>query len=292
MGVLIVTKITNYELHGETTEAKVARGVVSQDALDRLRTAHGEHYKTLKTVKKLLKEAGVPYEEVSREKRRTSSDQGDTIITIGGDGTLLAASHQMPDGGRIVGIRSSHSSVGYLCCAGPGEEDRVIQSLVCDTVRTESIPRVKAMIRRTDRTEEFTTEPILNDFLYANANPAATTRYRLNVDNDTELHRSSGIWIATGVGSTAAIFAAGGEKRPGTDTLAQYRVRELYRLSNPPPRFDGGLFDPDSTPFEIENRCQNAILALDGQHGVELLNYGDRIRFVRAHPINLARSLG
>lgn len=292
MRVLIVTKITNYELHGATTEAKVARGVVSQDALDRLRSAHSEHYQTLKIVKKCLKEAGVEYLEISREKQRPSSHEGSTIITIGGDGTLLAASHQMPLGGRIVGIRSSHSSVGYLCCAGPGEEDKLVQSLVKDLIKTEPIHRIKAAIRKTDRIDEVITEPILNDFLYANANPAATTRYRLTVDSDRELHRSSGIWVATGVGSTAAIFAAGGEKRPGTDAMAQYRVRELYRLSNPPPRYDGGLFDPDKVIFEIENRCQSAILALDGQHGVEMLNYGDRIRFLWANPINLARSFG
>jgi NAD+ kinase len=292
MRVLIVTKITNYELHGLSTEAKVARGVVSKDALERLKSAHSEHYHTLKLLKLRLDEAGIDYGQISREKQRSPSDPDATVITIGGDGTMLAASHQMPFGGRLIGMKSSHSSVGYLCCVGPGDEDKLVQALIKGTVKTQAIPRLKAAIRRTESGNQVMTDTILNDFLYANANPAATTRYRLNYGTESELHRSSGIWIATGVGSTAAIFAAGGEKRPHTESLAQYRVRELYRLSNPPSNCDGGLFNPENETFEIENRCQDAILALDGQHGVEVLHYGDRVSFLPAHPIDLAKSIG
>lgn len=291
MHVLIVTKITNYELHGDSTEAKVARGLVSRDALDRLKAAHEEHHATLSQLKSVLDRAQVKYREVSREKQVSPLGPESVVITVGGDGTLLAASHQMPQGGLLVGIRSSHSSVGYLCCAGPGQVEKVVRGIQSGTLGMEAIPRLKASLYRAETGESAETMPVLNDFLYANAHPAATTRYRLSVGAHTELHRSSGIWVATGIGSTAAIFAALGEKRPIHDPLAQYRVRELYRLSNPPPQLDGGLFDPQKKEFEIENRCQDAILALDGQHGVESLHYGDRIRFLPAPSLKLARFL-
>jgi NAD+ kinase len=291
MDVLIVTKITNYELYGTSTESKVARGLVSQDALDRLKIAHQEHHATLDQLKATLDSHKIAFEQVSREDETPIQVSDRVVVTVGGDGTLLAASHRMPQGGVLIGIRSSQSSVGYLCCAGPGQVGAVVQSIKERRVGVEKIPRLKAQVYRAESGDSLTTMPILNDFLYANAHPAATTRYRLTFGDVTELHRSSGIWIATGIGSTAAIFAAMGEKRPSHDPLVQYRVRELYRLSNPPPQLDGGLFDPEMIDFEIENRSQHAILALDGQYGVEKIHYGDRIRFLPASYLKLGRTL-
>ena len=290
MRVLIVTKVTNYDLHGENTEAKVARGLVSKDALERLKVAHHEHHQTLSQLRSTLDRYKIAYDEVSRERQTQPLAPDAVVITVGGDGTLLAASHQMPEGGVLVGIRSSNSSVGYLCCAGPAHLEKVVQALDKGSLGVEHIPRLKAQIYRAETGDSVMTLPVLNDFLYANTHPAATTRYRLTLGDRSELHRSSGIWVATGIGSTAAIFAALGEKRPVHDPLVQFRVRELYRLSNPPPQLDGGLFDPALVEFEIENRCQAALLALDGQYGVENLQYGDRMRFLPATSLRLARS--
>jgi len=295
MIVLIVTKTTNYELHGAVVEAKVASGRVSQDALTRLKTAHAEHYETMARLRGALQKAGISAREVSRDEELHRGVVYDCVITVGGDGTLLAASHDMDKGGTIFGVRSSLSSVGYLCCAGPGDIDLLVKALVNGDYEVTVVERLVAEILRADTGEVFTTKPILNDFLYTNANPAATTRYRLTYKDTSEVQRSSGLWIATGTGSTAAIYAAGGDRRRITDHDYQFKVRELYRLGAQPPfspSLDRGFFDPDRDQFEIENRCQSATLAMDGQHGGVELAYGDTVRFKRAVPIGLVTKVG
>ncbi len=291
MVVLIVTKTTNYELHGALIESKVNHGLVPRDSLTRLKKAHAEHYETLGRLRTALAAAGITWDEVSRDFPRPWSKSYDLVITVGGDGTLLAASHQLAQGGLIAGVRSSSLSVGFLCCAGTAEIEALVAAIANGTLRSSVVHRLKASVKRVDVGDEIETTPVLNDFLYANANPAATTRYRMIVGDREEVHRSSGIWVATATGSTAAILAAGGERRPPEDPLFQFRVRELYKFDLGAPVIEGGLFDPATTELEIENRCPAAILATDGQHGVIDLVYGDRIRFKPAAPINLVRAL-
>lgn len=286
MHILLVTKTTNFELHGRVVEAKVASGRLKPDALARLKNAHVEHYATLHALRVALDQRGISRDEISREHEKPPRIHYDAVVTVGGDGTLLAASQKIDTDMRVYGVRSSESSVGYLCCAGPQDIAGLVQGIIEDSLPTSLVARVAARVDRVDA-EPVTTPPVLNDFLYTNANPAATTRYRLAHNGQDEAHRSSGIWVATAVGSTAAIFAAGGERRPLTETLFQFRVRELYRFGHVKPAIDAGLFDPEQNPLEIENRCPEAILALDGQHGVVSLGYGDRLRFVRALPIRL-----
>lgn len=291
MVVLIVTKTTNYELHGAAIEAKVADGRIPKDALSRLTTAHQEHYQTLNRLRDALSKAGVGFEETSRDSVKPWPKTLDAVITVGGDGTLLAATHQMA-GGLIAGVRSAVSSVGFLCVAGRDQIEDLVRALVEGRLEAVKVARLAAEVTKSSTGEQVRTEPVLNDLLYANASPAATTRYKIRFGAAEEVHRSSGLWVSTAAGSTAAILAAGGARRPITDSLAQFKVRELYTLGHTEPKIAGGLFDPQSEVLEIENRCQQAILALDGQHGVQPLAYGDLIRFIGAAPISLVRGLG
>lgn len=294
MKILIVAKTTNFDLHGHTVEERVAQGRVSEDALSRLKRAHAEHYATLSRLEKALASAGVTYHLVSRDddKQRADASAYDAVVTVGGDGTLLAASHYLARDMVLFGVRSSESSVGYLCCAGPDDPERLAQVIAQGREKTLRVERIAARVKQAETGLEVATAPVLNDFLFTNANPAATTRYRLHFKDQTEVHRSSGIWVATGVGSTAAILAAGGTMRPKDDHLFQFRVRELYRLSRPSPMIDGAVFDPAKEALVIENRCPAALLALDGQHGVFDLKYGDVVSFERAEPVRLVLPLG
>ncbi len=133
--------------------------------------------------------------------------------------------------------------------------------------------------------------PILNDVLFTNANPAATSQYILNVGSQQEFHKSSGIWLATAVGSTAAILAAGGCEYDVARSAISIRVRELYKAGGQMPSLIGGIFSLEQTSFMIENRCEHALLALDGQHGAVSLDYGDRVTVERAPDLQLAQTL-
>jgi len=68
----------------------------------------------------------------------------------------------------------------------------------------------------------------LNDLLVAHANPAAMTSYTLQLGTVSEPQRSSGLWIATAAGSTAAIRAAGGRMLPCVHGSCNIWMREPY----------------------------------------------------------------
>ena len=70
--------------------------------------------------------------------------------------------------------------------------------------------------------------------------PAAMTSYTLDIGSVSEPQRSSGLWIATAAGSTAAIRAAGGCILPLRSRKLQYLVRGAVqrRPVSPPAQWD------------------------------------------------------
>ena len=126
--------------------------------------------------------------------------------------------------------------------------------------------------------ESVVTVPALNDCLFANVNPAATTRYYLKYGDQGEFHKSSGIWLSTAIGSTAAIRAAGGTQLTRETRKLQFIVRELYEQEQASFELRHELFDPNQTSLTIECRSQQAMLAIDGPHGIQNLNFGDTVQ--------------
>ncbi len=289
MRVLLVIKTTNLELHGERVRSSVLKGVLRQQNLDRLKTSHDEHHATVDQLKTLLKQAGLAFDAIDRAEAWPKNNQYDAVISVGGDGTLLSASHQLPTGGLLMGIRSSTASVGYLCAGGPEKLKTLVTQLQSQQLPLLELQRLKAKIKELAKGISTETVPVINDFLYANANPASTTRYKITVSGKRETQKSSGVWVACPAGSTAAILSAGGERVAPDSEIFQYRVRELFTPSGAAFHLVGGRFDPDAKTLVIENRCEEAILALDGQHGEVRLSFGDTVTFQRASTLTLVR---
>ncbi len=289
MAVLIIRKTTNYELYGVAVQARAKEGLVAANTVGLLTTSHQEHYKTLEKLKEIISGHGHEITEIRREEQNLDPSKYEHIFTIGGDGTLLAASHMLPNTRTVLGVRSSASSVGYLCGASFDTLEADMQRFFEGNSTALTAQRLTADVKYVSRKERFTSVPILNDFLYSNVSPAATTRYAVTHNGIKEAHRSSGIWISTAMGSTAGIHTAGGTKVSPNEMNFQFRVRELYKLGHTTPEIEGAMFDPDNEELIISNRCQNAILATDGQHGEIKLQYGDEIRFNRAEPLEIVR---
>ena len=287
MTVLVIRKPTNLEQHGDLVRSQAQTGGLGTSQLDILSQAHDEHYECLDEVRKQLNQLSIPFVEIQRGDMRPTGDFK-AIISVGGDGTLLSASHSVDSDTPIIGIRSSQSSVGYLCAGGIKEVEDIFKAHLSGSLRFQDRHRIKAKVFKAEDRSEISTFPVLNDFLYTNANPASTTRYRVTFNGKTEAHKSSGLWIATATGCTAAISAAGGQLLEVTDDRLQFVVRELYRFDNQTNEITSGFFDGSTQKLDIENYCANGILALDGERGVIRLKFGDRISFERASPIKLA----
>lgn len=290
--VVIATKTSAWEWHGPTYEEQFEEGSLSKGDYQRIRDAHDEHYATVDKVREHFDKAKIDYRIVNVDDQAWSLDpETNVIVTLGGDGTLLSASHRMVGTQPITlfGVRSSGTSVGYLCAGGPERVEELVKSIQSGQFQVLEASRLIADIYGVEGEGAVrSTPPALNDFLYSNANPAATTRYRLSLGDRQEEHKSSGMWLSTALGSTAGIYAAGGVMQPKTDTNFQYVVRELYRAPGKNFYLVKGFFDPDRKTIAIENRCERAILAADGNHGMCELVWGDKIVFRRAPPIRIA----
>ena len=288
MHVLVITKPTNFEQHGEVVRSQIERGYLPESQLRELEEAHREHYESLSCVESCLKESGVLYDKISRGEKWQRGACYDFVVSVGGDGTLLSASHRILDETPVIGVRSSQSSVGYLCAGGHDEIEGLIGAQLEKKLLFAECARLSASIFYAEENQERQTVPVLNDFLFANHNPSATTRYHIVVGDDFEVHKSSGVWVSTATGSSAGILAAGGSRMARLEKSFQYKVRELYKGVKEEFFLTGGIFDPDKEVFRLENRNESAVLALDGQRGVIPLKFGDHITFKRAPAIQIA----
>jgi len=285
--VLVVTKHTNLDLHGENLAAAVKRGIVDRRRLEQLEFEHSQHRDRIAEVLSLLESEGLPYMQIHRRDAWPTWPV-ELVITVGGDGTFLTACHAKLLGGPVyAGICSTDASVGYLC----GYTKSTFKQITED-YRKKSfklLPRMRAVVSGLDaRRKE--SAGVVNDILYSSPHPSSTLRYRIEVglgdkeSNDEEFHKSSGIWISTSAGSTAAISASGGRKQLFCEPTLQYAVRERYMrpgeiLGIP----NTNLFRPGELKFV--NLTQGAILSLDGRRGELELNYGDEVEFSWADPI-------
>lgn len=288
--VVVAVKTSAWDRHGPWYEDQFQKGHLVEADYQRIKRAHTEHCDTVSRVQEAFDKAHVSFRAVNIDDENWSVD-GDTrvMVTLGGDGTLLSASHRIGDQPIIMyGMRSSGTSVGYLCAGGVEKLPDLVSSIHSHQFKVLLAARFHAEIFSAGSKKPNITPPALNDFLYSNTNPAAMTRYRLTLGDRQEDQKSSGMWLSTALGSTAGILAAGGVMQPRADRNFQFVVRELYRLAGKNFYLVNGFFDPDKKLFAIENRCEHAILAADGNHSVTPLVWGDRIVFKRSTPLKIA----
>ena len=284
MKILLVTKKTNQEI----LEKKVkALNITDPSFLEALSRSHNEHFEGLKKLREILAAESIACTELKRGMSWPSSSDFDYIVTLGGDGTILSSSHEVTDKRTpILGIRSSDESIGYLCALHHKNLKDLPTKLKNIDSESMMVERLSAEVTFQKNGSKVVTPPVLNDFLFANENPSSTTRYAISLNDHEELHKSSGIWIATPSGSTAAISTIGAVPQSIKDKDFQFKVRELYPKSSQF-KLGGSLFNPDTDKFTITNFNDKAILAIDGQHGCINLSIGDKISFKRAKPLQL-----
>lgn len=238
-----------------------------------LKHAHQEHNKAIDLVKKTLENHKINYHVEQRHLVENISGF-DLVITIGGDGTFLRTSHFIKNQ-FIIGVNSSPKhSVGALCSINAKMFPKKIQEILAGDFNVRELPRMKITINGNAVQSE-----AINDVLFTNHSPAATSRYFLRVGRKMEEHKSSGIWVSTMTGSTAAIQAAGGMKMATRfDKHLQYLVREPYQGQYNPYRFTRGFIEPGKN-LKIINKMLQSTLFVDGPTTFYELNYGDELAF-------------
>jgi NAD+ kinase len=199
------------------------------------------------------------------------------VVSLGGDGTLLAASHWVT-GAALLGVNSAPlSSVGYTTIARRSTVARVLARIASGALLPLPVARLEVEL------EGELLPPALNDVLVAHEQPAATSRYRLSLRSGaggrrSESHRSSGLWVATAVGSTAGIRSAGGRTMPLDDRRLQFHARELFRPHDRSARLESGFVEPGRS-LVVESAMQAGWLFVDGSRLAVRFPFGARATF-------------
>jgi len=240
-----------------------------QKELKRFKDAHLQHYKTLKAVEAILKRLKLPYQKCSRGSSVNYSKY-DLVITIGGDGTFLEAARHVRKQ-IMLGVNSDPKrSVGRFSCATAKDFKFVFLRMLNGKAKIKNLNRLQLELSDNPKTKI----EVLNDVLVCHESPAALSRYYITVNGATEEQRGSGVWVSTAIGSTGAIYSAGGKPLARTDKRVQYLARELLRSNNVKYRLRGGVVAIKS-PIIIKSRMRLGKIFIDGAHISLPLSFGN-----------------
>jgi len=263
MRVLIVYKKSFLESHGD------AKGLAQLDPADRERLARAdaENRRALGDVTAHLARRGIQSDAVFRGSV-AARRRYDLVVSLGGDGTFFATARYLQDT-PIFGINSDPAnSLGLWTCADRTSFREPLERALAGKLKASRIHRMLIAINgRPVREQAF------NDVLIAHKNPAAMTRYRLEVGSATEDQRSSGVWVSTAAGSTAGIRSAGGRRMPISSRRLQYLVREPYTWPQRRYRLQRGF----ATRFQLQTLTVDLGLWIDGSRVRYELGLGDRV---------------
>jgi len=270
--ILVLSRITTLErLAGPDGRPRIGSPANRRAAwFERIEEAHEDHLGTLATIRAALGRLGCA-SRVVRSMDGLDTGRYDLVLTAGGDGTVLYASHHV-DATPMLGVRSSSHSAGYLTGATRKDVERKLSSFLEGRLSSTLLQRMAVLVG--DRLRH---DKVLNEALFSHPNPAVTTRYVLVVDGRSEEQMSSGLWVGPAAGSTAAIRSAGGRTLSPTSRNLQFVVREPITRPRMHAGMTRGLIPPGSE-LAVANKWQPARLYLDGPHSVIPVRPGQMVR--------------
>jgi NAD+ kinase len=281
---LVLLKRSSYQKYVEREhDARVETLLATGDpTVRRMVASHKDTMETIEEVKRAVHDLGIAATFDEDPHSPNADASYDLVVTVGGDGTLLAASHHVGGGTPILGVNSApEHSVGFFCAAKKGSVKDTLDLAMRGALRRVSLTRM-----RVDLNDVTIHRRVLNEALFCHASPAATSRYILRVKNpdrpvDEEEQKSSGMWIGPAAGSTAAQRSAGGRVLPLASTKLQYVVREPYTPYGERLKLTMGLVD-EGGHLLLHSKMMNAKLFLDGEHTVYDVTIGDVIKLRRS----------
>ena len=244
--------------------------------VSRLRSTHDAHTRTVDELHAAFDRLGVEAVPIDDSTRNITARKFALVVTVGGDGTLLRASHSVRDA-PVLGINSApSSSVGFFCGIRGGDGVsvmRAIEQALDGRLSERLLTRMCVTVGKRTISER-----VLNDALFCHRSPAATSRYLIEHNGQVEEHKSSGFWVGPAAGSTAAQRSAGGRVLSLKSRLLQLVVREPYTPSGERYRLLKVLVEP-TEKIVVRSKMREAVLFLDGPDIGVTPQYGDVITF-------------
>jgi NAD+ kinase len=191
---------------------------------------------------------------------RDMAEIADTLVVLGGDGTLLAASRLLQDRPiPVIGVNLG--SLGFLTETTLGELYPTLQGVVEGRFEYEDRRLLRAVVHRRGRPE--TVADVLNDVVITKAGPSRIIEVDVTVDGSfVSSFRADGIIVSSPTGSTAYNLAAGGPILHPTLPAVVITPICPHMLTNRP------LVVSDEARVELRLRAARDVevyAALDGQ---------------------------
>ena len=285
--VTVVLKRTSLRkwVEEERPARRRAAGGRRRDSAPAAARQRDDHLQTVDEVRRALADIDAEVTWSERAHGFRVDGRCDLVVTVGGDGTLLAASHGIGAGVPLLGINSSPSnSIGFFCAARKGQAHAAITAALEGTLRRTELTRMHIALNGKPLHER-----VLNEALFCHASPAATSRYILRLSADeghedllwTEEQKSSGLWVGPAAGSTAAQRSAGGRVLPLASRKLQYVVREAYQMAGHELAKTIGLVGVEEI-LQIRSKMRQARIFLDGDHIMHEVGIGDVVSMRRS----------
>jgi NAD+ kinase len=271
--VLVVYKKSYYELYGYEHRERHFTALQERQhpLIETMRLSHDENQRALADVCAALEAVRLPYDCLYRGELKSSAGY-DLLLSVGGDGTFLEVARYTTDI-PVLGVNSDPlRSTALFCAADRTNVRQRLEALLAGSLHEVRLARLQVSINGSQLPHY-----ALNDLLVAHDSPAAVTSYTLQLGDISESQKSSGIWIATAAGSTAAVRAAGGRVMPLRSRKLQYLVREPYFGDGCRYRLLKGLVAPD-IPLCVTSKMRRGSLFMDGPHLRFRLRLGDELR--------------
>jgi NAD+ kinase len=275
--VLVVYKRSTFDLYNNEEYNPEVKKLIDEGhiAVKSLKDSHDTHQMTVDTIIEVLSNKGIHLDVIFRGDLKPIEDY-DLVITTGGDGTILETSKYIKQT-PILGVNSDPvGSVGFFTGANKDDFEDKIEQVFLDSINRLDITRIQLKLNN-----QPIKELVLNDILITHSIPAATSRYIIRLKGTEESHRSSGIWLSTSAGSTAAIRSAGGVPLPIESDKFQYLVREFYDRGSKKYYLLGSICDFDDN-LEIISQMRLGKLYIDGPFFEYPFTVGDVLTFQKS----------
>ncbi len=282
--VIVVVKKTHYGRYVEDErDPEVIRLLRRRDpTVTTWKQSHREHTATLAAVERALKKRGARVWVLHGPRAVFDASDSALVITVGGDGTLLSASHHV-GATPILGVNSSPaSSVGFFCGARRSNVEALVAKALAGTAGSLRLSRMRVTLNG-----RVISRRVLNEALFCHETPAAASRYVLAHGRKREEQVSSGFWVGTAAGSTGALHSAGGKTLPLASRRLQLVVREPFAGDGSRYRMTRLILEP-GREITVTSKMRDARLFLDGPFLKTAIRLGDKLTFaVSEEPINV-----
>lgn len=259
---LIIVKQTFKELAEASGDEQLLLALTATNPnADRIIASDRSHRETLVQVIQILERLGVEAKCINRAPGEHFEVNEELVITIGGDGTFLDASHSILTDVPVLGVNSAPlSSFGNFCPVDKDTVEALLTRIVNGKVRTVPLTRLRVRLDG-----QSLPTPVLNEAFISHKSPAGTTRYMMEVKGgQTVLQKSSGLIVSTPSGTTGLNRSAKGSLLQITAKGFKYHNLAAFIEPGKPYYEEGKLSKRQK--LTVYSEMMEGLIFLDGQH--------------------------